>query len=81
MVYFKPKDPKISNLMDRLTQTPAIKIDSSLAKQLGRYDKIRYIRDKNHLYIGKDHGKNKSIVYLDGLQVERKGSKYFFKGL
>jgi len=81
LVSFKPKNKEIYNIMERLTQNPAIKINSPLAKQLGRYDKIRYIRKKNHIYIGKDHTKNTSIIMLDGVSIRKKGNRFFFDGL
>ena len=77
---FKPKNPTVFNLMERLTQKPAIHINSDLAKQLGRYEEIKFLRRKNLMYIGKDRLKNKSIIMVDGVRIVKQNGRFYFKG-
>jgi len=76
-----PKDKKICNILDRMTQKSGITMDTKTAFSLGKHRQIRYLRKKNKIFIGTDRGKNKSIVLLNGVQIKKKGNKYFFDGL
>lgn len=79
MVYFPPKDEKIKNLIDRLTINHATITSSNLANQLSKYKEIRYLRKNDMIFIGKDHRKDKSIIFINGKLPVKKGNKYLFK--
>ncbi len=42
----------------------ATNIDTFLARTLVKDKKIRYLREKEHIFIGLDRNKNKSIVFI-----------------
>jgi len=78
-VWFTSHDPKIMNIMEKLVNRPAIKIDTDLAKTLSRYKKIRLLREKNHLFIGWDRDKRISILFRPpNVNLKRKGNGYLW---
>ena len=77
---YKPRDPIIENILDRLIHdNGAIKVKSPIANQFSKYREIRHLRKKDKIYIAKDHRKNTSIIFLDGVNLRKKNNKYFFE--
>ena len=64
--------------MDRLINNPGIVVDSQKALQFSKHSKIKYLRKKDKIYIGKDHRKDKSIILLKGVTFKKKNNGYFF---
>jgi len=79
MVYLYTKDPLIRNVINRLINDGVAKTSSKVAQQFSRYTPVRYMRQKDRLYIGKDHKKDISLIYIDGCNIKIKGNKYFFE--
>ena len=79
MVKFLPKDDEIKKLLDRMTVNHATLTKSSLANQFSKYKEIRYLRKKDIIFIGKDHRKDKSIIFVNGKLPIKKSKNYFFE--
>ena len=78
-MYFKPKNKEIENIFDRLVKYPAASIDTQLARNLSRYNKIKYLRDIDNIYFGLDRNKHKSIVFIPHtVKIQKKNGKFYF---
>lgn len=74
---FFPKNKKIYNLCERLEKSPIAEIDSTVAKEFSRYKEMRFLREKDLLFIGKDHRKNMSIIHIK-IPVKKIGNGFIF---
>lgn len=75
-----PKSKEIENIFDRLVKNGATELKPRLALDISRCKKIRYLREKNNIFIGLDRIKHKSIIYLPpSIKVLKKGKKFFFE--
>jgi len=82
MVSYKPRNKIMTNILDRLiNDNGAIKVNSHVANQFSKYREIRYLRKKDKIYIAKDHRKDTSIIFLDGVTLRKQNGRYFFDGL
>lgn len=50
---FKPKNKEIEHILDRLIDYPVIDVNPRIAQSLSRYNKIRFLSNKNNIYIRK----------------------------
>lgn len=70
-----PKDKDIVNLLSRLEKDRAAIINFNVAKQFSRYKQIRVARAKDHIYIGMDRRKGKSVIFMKK-PIHRKGKGF-----
>ena len=69
----------MDKVFKRLLRDNATSIDTGLARNLSKNKKIRYLREKNRLFIGLDRNKKKSIVYIPSEFKPKKTKQgYFF---
>jgi len=74
---FYPKDPRIYNILERLTRENGACTDGNIARKMGKCPQIKAIREKNMMYIGMDRRKNKSLIVVVK-QVRKKGKGFIF---
>lgn len=64
MIQFHPPTLEIEKIFNRLTKYPAVSINHTIAQDISRNKVIRYLRSKNHMYIGRDYNKHKTILFF-----------------
>jgi len=58
----KTANKEIEDLFNRLSKYPIIRVPPDIGMSLGRNKKIRYLREKDLIFLGQDRNKRKSIV-------------------
>jgi len=77
LVSFYPKDKEIEKILDRLTKNNATYTNHTTTRDLCRFKQIRYLREKDKLFVGLDRRKGVSIIYVKKLLI-KKGNGFFF---
>ena len=74
VLYWYPPNKKISNIFDRLSRYPVVKVDPVLSQSISRCKKIRYLSYKEGINI------RKGIISLpEGTKILKKGNGFDFK--
>jgi len=78
-MYLTPKNKEVEKAFDRLLKFPVIRIDPKLSQSISRYREIRYLREKDNIFIGRDHVKGKSIIFISpSVKLKKNNGKFFF---
>ncbi len=77
------KNEAVRRAMDRASKSHnSTLMDSHLAPILCRNKKMRYLRDKEYMYIGRDTKFKKTVLYFKpNLKIKKIGNKYRIEGL
>jgi hypothetical protein len=80
MIHFHPSNPEIEKIFNRLLQYPGVSVEHKLAQDISRNKTIRLLRRKNHLFIGRDYNKHKTIIFFPpNVKVKKNGDNFFFE--
>jgi len=72
-------DKELDKIFKRVMKDNAASIDTNIARNLSKNKKIRYLREKNRMYIGLDRNKKKSVVFIPPQYKPKKTKRgYFF---
>lgn len=73
-MYWYPPNKEISNVFDRLTRYPVVKVNPKIAQNISRCKKIRYLSYHDHINI------RKGIISLpEETKLFKKGKCFDFK--
>jgi len=61
---WNPKNKDLEKILDRAIHDNGAVFDTALAQTLSKNKKIRYLREKDYMYIGLDRNKKKSILFF-----------------
>jgi len=64
LIYFNPKNPEIEKIFDRFIKHPGTILECDKVHKINQYKTIRKLREKDHMFIGKDDGKHKTIIFF-----------------
>jgi len=79
-ISISPKNKEIENVLDRLIGYPVARCPPELGMSLGRNKKIRYLREKDYIFIGQDRNKRKSIISIPHkVKIKKRNGKFFFE--
>jgi len=77
LVSFYPKSQEIEKILERLTKNVATYTNHTVARDLCRFKEIRYLREKDQLYVGLDRRKDVSIIFVKK-PLTKKGNGFVF---